>query len=84
MADRPLGPNTGQGKHPLVLQSVPGKVREPGHHSNVPGPGGRSQYLVYHAWNPAMKVRQMCVDKLGWTPDGPRCLGPTVTPQPFP
>ena len=37
-------------------------------------------WVVYHAWDAAMKVRQMCVDPLVWTPEGPRCT-PTVTPQ---
>lgn len=84
VADHPLGPYTDQGDHPRVLQSLPGKVRGPGHHSIVPSPDGRSQYLVYHAWDPAMKLRQMCIDKLVWTPQGPRGEGPTVTPQPAP
>jgi hypothetical protein len=29
-------------------------------------------------------MRWMCVDKLMWTPDGPRCQGPTAEPQPLP
>lgn len=28
-----------------------------------------------------MTARQMCLDKLIWTPDGPRCEGPTWTPE---
>jgi len=31
-----------------------------------------------------MKVRQLCIDRLAWTPEGPRCVGPTTTPQPRP
>jgi hypothetical protein len=31
-----------------------------------------------------MKVRWMCIDKLLWTPEGPRGNGPTFTPQPAP
>jgi arabinan endo-1,5-alpha-L-arabinosidase len=84
VADHPLGPYTGQGDHARVLHSVPGKVRGPGHHSIVPSPDGRSQYLVYHAWDSQMKARQMCIDKLLWTPEGPRAEGPTVDPQPAP
>lgn len=83
-AANPLGPYTDQADHPRVLRSVPGHVRGPGHHSIVPGPDGRSEYIVYHAWDAEMKLRQMCVDKLVWTPEGPRCLGPTYTPQPMP
>lgn len=84
VADNPLGPYSNQGDHPRVLASVPGKVRGPGHHSIVTGPDGRSQYLVYHAWDPEMKVRQMCLDRLVWTSEGPRCIGPTFTPQSAP
>jgi GH43 family beta-xylosidase len=83
VADHVMGPYTGQGSEPRVLKGIPGKVRGPGHHSIVVGPDGRSEYVVYHAWDEAMKVRQMCIDKLVWTPDGPRCV-PTVTPQPVP
>ena len=84
VAEHPLGPYTNQGDHARVLHSVAGKVRGPGHHSIVPSPDGRAQYLVYHAWDPDMKVRWMCIDKLLWTPDGPRGAGPTFTPQPAP
>ena len=84
VADHPLGPYTDQADHARVLHSVEGKVRGPGHHSIVPSPDGRAQYLVYHAWDPDMKVRWMCIDKLIWTPDGPRCAGPTLTAQPAP
>lgn len=83
VADQPLGPYTGQGDHARVLHGIPGQVRGPGHHSIVTGPDGKTQYVVYHAWDPAMTRRQLCVDRLDWTPDGPRCI-PTVTPQPVP
>ncbi len=79
-----MGPYSGQGREPRVLKGVPGKVRGPGHHSIVAGPDNRTEYMVYHAWDSAMKVRQMCIDRLVWTAAGPRCLGPTVTPQPAP
>jgi arabinan endo-1,5-alpha-L-arabinosidase len=84
VADHPLGPYNDEADHPRVLKSVPGLVRGPGHHSIVPGPNNRSQYIVYHAWDPTMRVRWMCVDKLVWTPDGPRCQGPTSFAQPLP
>jgi arabinan endo-1,5-alpha-L-arabinosidase len=83
-AEHPLGPYSGQSEHPRVLRSVPGKVRGPGHHSIVTGPDGRTQYIIYHAWNRDMKARQMCLDKLTWTAEGPRCLGPTFEPQQLP
>jgi beta-xylosidase len=79
VADRVAGPYRGEGREARVLRGVPGRVRGPGHHSIVEGPDGRD-YVVYHAWNAEMTVRQMCIDPLVWTPDGPRCT-PTATPQ---
>jgi beta-xylosidase len=83
VADHVTGPYTGQGRKARVLHGVPGHVRGPGHHSIVVGPDGRD-WMVYHAWNEAMTVRQMCIDPLLWTPSGPRCAGPTYTPRPAP
>jgi beta-xylosidase len=84
VADHPLGPYTGQGETARLLHSIPDKVRGPGHNDIAVAPDGRTEYIVYHAWDADMKVRQMCIDKLIWTADGPRCLGPTYTPQPAP
>lgn len=83
VADRVTGPYRGQGREARVLHGVPGHVRGPGHHSIVVGPDGRD-WIVYHAWNADMTVRQMCIDPLLWTPHGPRCAGPTWTAQPAP
>jgi beta-xylosidase len=83
VASNPLGPYSGAGDSARVLHGVPGKVRGPGHNSVVTGPDGKTQYVLYHAWDAGMKRRQLCLDKLDWTPDGPRCT-PTVTPQPVP
>ena len=83
VADRVTGPYGGQGREARVLHGVPGHVRGPGHHSIVVGPDGRD-WVVYHAWNESMTVRQMCIDPLVWTAAGPRCAGPTYTPQPAP
>lgn len=83
VADNPLGPYTGAGDCARVLHSIPNKVRGPGGISIVNNPIGNIQYIVYHAWNQQMTQRQMCIDKLIWTPEGPRCT-PTVVPQPLP
>jgi GH43 family beta-xylosidase len=69
---------------PRVLRSVPGRVLGPGHNSIVPGPDARTEFVVYHAWDVGMTARRMCIDPLRWTDDGPRCDGPTWTPQPGP
>jgi len=84
VAEQPLGPYSGQGDSARVLHDVPGKVFGPGHNDVVFGPDGHTQYFVYHAWDPDMTKRQMCIDKLIWTADGPRCDGPTFTPQTIP
>lgn len=86
VAEQVLGPyvDSGSAAGARVLHSVPGHVRGPGHHSHVLSPDGRTEYLAYHAWNAAMTERRLCIDKLAWTGQGPRCLGPTFTPQPLP
>ena len=79
VADNPLGPYSDERNEdgPRVLRTVPGEVFGPGHNSIAIGPDGATEYLVYHAWDRQMKARQMFVDKLVWTADGPRCEGPT-------
>jgi len=86
VANSILGPysDAGAEKGPRVLHAVAGHVRGPGHHSHVLGPDGKTEYLVYHAWNTGMTERQLCIDKLAWTAQGPRCVGPSFTPQPIP
>ncbi|OGX85898.1 glycoside hydrolase family 43 protein [Hymenobacter glacialis] len=86
VADAVTGPysDAGAEKGPRVLAAVAGHVRGPGHHSHVLSPNGQTEYLVYHAWNPAMTERQLCIDQLAWTAQGPRCVGPTYTAQPLP
>jgi beta-xylosidase len=81
-ADRVMGPYSDAGNEdgPRVLRTVPNRVVGPGHNSIVCGPDGH-EYVVYHAWNADRSARCMCLDKLIWTPDGPRCNGPTWTTQ---
>jgi beta-xylosidase len=76
-----MGPYSDAGNEagPRVLQTVPGHVLGPGHNSIAVGPDDETEYLVYHAWDKDMKARQMCIDRLIWTPDGPRCEGPTYS-----
>ena len=73
VADRVTGPwrEAGQFRGPQIMRSVPGKVIGPGHNSVVSSPDGREDFIVYHAWDPAMTARQMWVDPLEWTPEGP-------------
>jgi len=76
VADHVLGPYSDIGNEagPRVLRTVPGKVIGPGHNSLVTGPDGLD-YLAYHAWDAAMTARRLCIDRLLWTADGPRCEG---------
>jgi beta-xylosidase len=81
VAEHVLGPysDAGNEKGPRVLKTIPNHVIGPGHNSIIRGPDGETDYIVYHAWDKQMKLRRMCVDELVWTPDGPRCQGPTYT-----
>lgn len=83
VADQVIGPYSDAGNEsgPRVLRSVPGSVLGPGHNSIAVGPDGQAEYVVYHAWNMGMDARRMCIDLLIWTPEGPRCQGPTWTLQ---
>ncbi len=66
---------------PRVLRGIDGRVLGPGHHSVVVGPNGVDSYVCYHAWDSAMTRRRMCIDKLVFTADGPRCDGPSSGPR---
>lgn len=83
VSEKVMGPyhDIGNEAGPRVLKSVADHVIGPGHHSIVLGPDDKTEYLVYHVWDLDMKARRMCLDKLLWTEKGPRCLGPTWTPQ---
>src|SRR5205085_7798009 len=66
-------PSSAQG--PRVLRSVPGRLLGPGHNSIVVGPDGHTEYLIYHTWDAEGRGRQMCLDRLIWTKEGPRSHG---------
>jgi beta-xylosidase len=83
VSDNVLGPYTGEGGEsgPRILKTVPGHVLGPGHNSVVEGPDGDSLFIAYHAWDKNGTARRMHIDRLLRTPKGPRCPGPTWTPQ---
>jgi beta-xylosidase len=84
VADSPLGPFVEDASGgPVILRSDPGRVLGPGHCSVVTAPDG-TDYIVYHAWDAARTARRMYIDRLEWTPDGPRCDGPSSTARPAP
>lgn len=76
VADHPLGPWSESPDSPPLLATVPGRVLGPGHNSVVTTREGRD-VLVYHAWDPDLTARRMCIDPLDWTPDGPTVDGPS-------
>jgi GH43 family beta-xylosidase len=86
VADHVLGPYTDAGAEAgaRVLRSAPGHLVGPGHNSIVVGPDWQTEYFAYHAWDVGMEARRLCLDPLVWTPEGPRCAGPTWTPQSIP
>ena len=53
VAEHPLGPwrDEWHSEGPSVLRRVPDKVLGPGHNSVVVGPDGKTQFIVYHAWD---------------------------------
>ena len=75
ISDNVLGPYSDDDNDagPRVLKTIPGELIGPGHNSIVLGPDGETEYIIYHAWDKEMTARQMCVDELIWTPEGPRC-----------
>ncbi len=76
-----MGPYSDAGNEagPRVLKSFSGYVKGPGHNSIVFSQYGKIEYIAYHAWT--TDVQLICLDKLIWTVDGPRCEGPTWTKQ---
>jgi beta-xylosidase len=74
VADHVLGPYSDAGNETgaRVLRTIPGVLIGPGHNSIGTGPDGED-WIVYHAWDAAMTGRRMFVDRIEWTPDGPRC-----------
>jgi GH43 family beta-xylosidase len=54
-----------------VIRTIPGKILGPGHNSIVTAGDGHD-YIVYHAWNHAMEDRELWIDPLIWTREGPK------------
>ncbi len=89
VAEHPLGPwrDEWSAEGPSVLRGT-ADVLGPGHNSVVTGPDGKTQFVVYHAWDVAKTARRLCIDPLTWAPGDswpkPRCQGPSVGTQPLP
>ena len=86
VADHPTGPFRDEWnvEGPSVLRGVEGLVHGPGHNSVVVGPDGKTDFMVYHAWDPGRTARRMFVDPIVWTQGPgqsfphPKCDGPTL------
>ena len=74
-----------------VLMGREGETYSPGHQCVFRLRSGE-WWMAYHAWNAEgeprygqnRKGRTLRIDRLEWTPDGPSCPGPTLSPQPSP
>lgn len=77
VADHPMGPYTIPTVAKPILCSVSGHVIGPGHNSFTKSPDGMQEYIVYHAWDPAMTARRMCIDPLLWDGAHPVVNGPS-------
>jgi len=79
-----IGPYSDAGNEAGPRAALRPGVLGPGHNCIILGRMVRPKYCTfYHAWDTNMEARQMFLDRLIWMPDGPRCSGPTWTPQPI-
>lgn len=72
-SDSPLGPWLDE--HSAIEAVVLRGNKEtigPGHNSVVLAPDGKTHLCVYHAWNAEGTKRQLCLDPIRWTLDGPK------------
>lgn len=60
-----------------VLSTIPDKLIGPGHNGVHLGPDGETWFMIYHSWNAERTKRQMCIDPIDWTSEGPKCYQPS-------
>jgi beta-xylosidase len=78
VADHPLGPwRDDFAIHGATVLGGTAQAAGPGH-TSIARIGNQTDMLVYHCWDAARTARRMCLDPLIWTPQGPRCDGPSV------
>lgn len=84
-ADHPMGPYVNETRdRPRCLRTLPGEVLGPGHNSLTVAPDGKTDVIVYHAWDPDKTGRFMRIDPLDWTEAGPVARGPSTDPRQLP
>jgi len=64
-----------------VVCTIPDKLIGPGHNSVILGPDGKTYFMIYHSWNSERTARQMCLDPLVWTDQGPKVVNPGRGPK---
>lgn len=60
-----------------VLSTIEDKLVGPGHNSVILGPDNKTWFIIYHSWNQQRTARQMCIDPIVWTADGPKAYQPS-------
>lgn len=79
VSDDVMGPytDTADLEGPAVLRTIPGNLIGPGHNSIILGPDDATWFIVYHCWNEEHTKRQICMDPIEWTPQGPKAWQPS-------
>ena len=80
VATNPMGPwkDGGNAEGAQVLNGIGNGLIGPGHNSLVVGPDGKTDYIIYHSWNPERTRRMMCLDPIEWTEHGPQAVNPSL------
>lgn len=60
-----------------VISTIPGQLIGPGHNSVILAPDNQTYFMAYHSWNTERTKRQMCIDPIVWTEQGPKVLNPS-------
>lgn len=80
VAPHPLGPWREPQAGPVVLRTVPGQLRGPGHNSIVQDKHG-TDHIAFHAWDAGATKRQLYIAPLEWPEQAgepPRLAQPTT------
>jgi GH43 family beta-xylosidase len=59
-----------------VVCTIPDALIGPGHTSIILAPDNQTYFLVYHSWNKERTKRQICMDPIEWTKQGPKMVNP--------
>jgi GH43 family beta-xylosidase len=60
-----------------VLRTIPDELIGPGHNSVIMGPDNETNFMVYHSWDTDRTARQMSIDPIVWTEEGPKVHNPS-------